>query len=83
MRLFRLALLASAVLAAPLSLAAAPSATGPSRTFQPVDLFGLQYATDPQVRPDGKAIAYVRASYDQMADKALHSIWIVDPRGLA
>jgi dipeptidyl aminopeptidase/acylaminoacyl peptidase len=79
MRLFCLALMASAAIAAPATLFAAPAATGPSRTFQPKDLFGLQYATDPQVRPDGKAIAYVRASYDQMADRALHSIWLVDP----
>jgi len=74
MRRLCLALLAASAVAAP-----AASATGPARTFQPQDLFGLQYASDPQVRPDGKAIAYVRASYDQMADKALRSIWLVDP----
>ena len=52
------------ILAGLLTLAAgsvsAEVAEGPSRTFGARDLFGLQAASDPQVRPDGGAIAYVR-----------------------
>jgi len=47
---------------------AAPAATpafaqaqeGPSRVFTGRDIFGIRTASDPQVRPDGGAIAYVR-----------------------
>ena len=50
----------------------------PSRIFQGADLFGLQYATDPQIRPDGRVVAYVRGSFDIMTDRARQSIWLID-----
>ncbi len=58
--------------------AAAQAPEGPARTFQPKDLFALEYAADPQIRPDGGMIAYVRASYDIMVDRARRSIWLID-----
>ncbi|RYF95259.1 MAG: S9 family peptidase [Caulobacteraceae bacterium] len=70
-------LLASACLiAAPLSQAAAQIPG--SRTLTAQDLFSLEQATDPQVRPGGKQVVYVRASNDINADRARRSIWIVD-----
>lgn len=68
-------LLAAAALAVPAS--AAP-ATGPSRYLTGSDLFNLEVATDPQISPDGRTIAYVRKSNDVMSDKALQTIWLVD-----
>ena len=62
--------LSSAALAAP--------ADGPSRRFEARDLFALEEAQDPQIRPDGLAVAYVRSSEDIMADNARRSIWLVD-----
>ena len=59
--------------------ALAKPAEGPSRTFSAMDLFGLQAAGDPQIRPDGRQIAYVRSTSDIMTDKARSSIWLVDP----
>ena len=59
--------------------AAAKPAEAPARTFQPIDLFSLQVVTDPQVRPDGGQVAYVREAYDIMSDRARPSIWLVDP----
>ena len=56
---------------------AAP-AEAPSRKFEGRDLFGLQVAADPQIRPDGRAIAYTRVSYDIMTDRARQSIWLID-----
>jgi dipeptidyl aminopeptidase/acylaminoacyl peptidase len=50
----------------------------PNRLLQGIDLFGLQYAADPQIRPDGKVVAYVRTSFDIMTDRARQSIWLVD-----
>jgi dipeptidyl aminopeptidase/acylaminoacyl peptidase len=58
------------------SFAAPPES--PSRFFEGRDLFGLQLATDPQIRPDGRAVAYVRRSYDIMTDRARSTIWLVD-----
>ena len=56
----------------------AQTSEGPARTFGPRDLFGLQMASDPQVRPDGGAVAYVRVANDIMTDRARRSIWLVD-----
>src|SRR5262245_43450994 len=54
-------------------------ADAPSRTFSPRDLFGLRVAADPQVRPDGGFIAYVRETYDISNDNSQSSIWLIDP----
>jgi len=75
-KLSQLAMLfAATALAAP---AMAAPATGPSRYFTGSDLFNLEWATDPQIRPDGRTIAYVRRSNDVMTDKARPTIWLVD-----
>jgi dipeptidyl aminopeptidase/acylaminoacyl peptidase len=58
-------------------LAASPAA-GPGRYFTGGDLFDLEVATDPQISPDGRTIAYVRKSNDIMTDKARSTIWLVD-----
>jgi dipeptidyl aminopeptidase/acylaminoacyl peptidase len=68
-------LFAATALAAP---AHAAPATGPTRYFTGNDLFNLEVATDPQISPDGRTIAYVRKSNDIMTDKARSTIWLVD-----
>src|SRR5258707_5924322 len=77
MRALALAVLMSAALAAPVL---SQPADGPSRVLRGEDLFSLQYAADPQVRPDGGTVAYVRVSNDVMTDRARRSIWLVDPK---
>jgi len=57
---------------------AAEPATGAARLFEGRDLFGLQVASDPQIRPDGRAVAYVRVAYEVMSDSARPSIWLID-----
>jgi len=79
MRLAVLITAAALALGAPVAAAAAAQPDGPARTFTPRDLFGLSQAADPQVRPDGGAIAYVRVSADIMTDRDRRSIWLVDP----
>ena len=76
----RLAVLAAALVLSAASAVSAQVGEGPTRTFGARDLFGLQQAGDPQVRPDGGAIAYVRASNDIMTDRARRSIWLADPQ---
>jgi dipeptidyl aminopeptidase/acylaminoacyl peptidase len=68
-------LLAATALGAP---ALAAPATAPNRYFTGGDLFNLEVATDPQISPDGRTIAYVRESNDIMTDKARRTIWLVD-----
>jgi dipeptidyl aminopeptidase/acylaminoacyl peptidase len=60
------------------ALAAAPA--GPSRLFEPRDLFSLEAASDPQISPDGTRIAYVRRSGDIMTDRTRSAIWLIDAR---
>jgi len=75
MKKLTLLLAASACLiGAPMAMAQIPGS--PILTAQ--DLFSLQQATDPQVRPGGRQVVYVRASNDINADRARRSIWIVD-----
>src|SRR4051812_12256378 len=52
--------------------------TGPERAFTARDLFDLEAASDPQVSPDGRWIAYVRRSGDIMTDRFRRSIWLID-----
>ena len=58
----------------------AQSSEGPSRLFEPVDLFSLEVATDPQISPDGSRVAYVRRTGDIMTDRMRPTIWLVDVR---
>src|ERR1700749_3735911 len=75
----RLALLVSALAIACASSSVAQVTEGPNKLFQPRDIFGLRAAGDPQVRPDGGAIAYVRTTQDIMTDNGKPSIWLLDP----
>jgi len=68
-------LFAATALAAP---AVAAPASGPDRYFTGSDLFNLEWASDPEISPDGRTIAYVRESNDIMADRARPSIWLID-----
>jgi dipeptidyl aminopeptidase/acylaminoacyl peptidase len=68
-------LLAATALAAP---AAAKPADGPNPAFTGRDLFDLSAASDPQISPDGRTIAYVRRSADIMTDKVRSAIWLVN-----
>jgi dipeptidyl aminopeptidase/acylaminoacyl peptidase len=68
--------LIAAVCLARLAVAAPPET--PIRKFEGRDLFSLEQATDPQISPDGRTVAYVRVSYDIMEDAANTSIWLID-----
>src|SRR5262245_25723543 len=59
----------AAVLTAAAANAEPPEA--PVRQFTGRDLFGLQVATDPQIRPDGAVVAYTRVSHDVMTRAAV------------
>lgn len=69
MRVFALALVV-------LSLALPAGAELP--TFQPADLFHLQWASQPEISPDGRRVVYVRNHVDVMADRYRQNLWLVD-----
>ncbi len=52
-----------------------------SDTLQQMDVFTLEWASDPQVAPNGSTIAYSRVGYDLMSDRTTASIWLVDDDG--
>ncbi len=43
-----------------------------------MDVFNLEYASDPQVSPDGTRVAYVRNFMDVMKDKPRSHLWVVN-----
>jgi dipeptidyl aminopeptidase/acylaminoacyl peptidase len=60
----------------------APSfAQSPKPPLKPLDVFDLQWASDPQVSPDGRSIAYVRMNFDIKTDRARGVIWLVGADG--
>ena len=49
--------------------------------LQLLDLFEMEFATDPQISPDGKTIVYVRNQFDIMKDRRRTALWTVDSKG--
>ncbi len=71
-RAFALALFLLAPLAA--------DAQEPDR-FEPIDVFGLERAVDPQISPDGSRVVYVRSGYDIMTDGGTSDLWMLNADG--
>ena len=46
--------------------------------FRPIDIFSLEYVSNPKISPDGKKVLYVRNFKDIMTDKNHSNIWIID-----
>ena len=49
--------------------------------FQPLDVFQLEYAGDPQISPDGSTIVYRRTGFDIMKDRSVGNLWMVSADG--
>jgi dipeptidyl aminopeptidase/acylaminoacyl peptidase len=49
--------------------------------LKPLDVFDLQWVSDPQISPDGRSIAYVRMAYDIKTDRPRGVIWLVGVDG--
>ena len=52
-----------------------------NHTLQAEDIFELEYATDPQVSPDGKWVVYTRRSNDIMTDSTRSNLWMAKTDG--
>jgi len=46
-----------------------------------IDVFELEWASDPQISPDGEAIVYVRNFMDVMSDRRRSNLWMVRADG--
>ena len=46
-----------------------------------MDVFTVQFASAPQISPDGKRVVYVRGFADVMSDKRFSNLWIVNADG--
>jgi len=53
----------------------------PAGKFEPIDVFHLEYVSDPQISPDGSKVLYVRNFKDIMSDKSYSNLWIVHTDG--
>lgn len=53
----------------------------PSNKLELLDIYDLEYISDPQISPDGKQIIYVRNFKDVMTDRNLSNLWITDYDG--
>lgn len=71
------ALLALPPLAFPISSAAA-DADPTVKRFTAERVFDIEYASDPQISPDGQTIAYVRRSMDRQTDMDRGDIWTLN-----
>ena len=49
--------------------------------FQYMDVFSLEYASDPQISPDGKRVVYVRNFMDVQKDRRRSNLWVIDANG--
>lgn len=43
--------------------------------LRPLDVFQLEYASDPQIAPDGQGVVYVRNHFDLMKDRRRGNLW--------
>ena len=68
------------LLAAPAAAQGLP--TGADRFTLP-DVFELEWASSPQISPDGRQVVFQRMSMDIMKDRERSSLWIMNADGTA
>jgi acylaminoacyl-peptidase len=49
-----------------------------SDRFEPINVFDLEYVSDPRISPDGTRVIYVRNFRDIMTDRGYSNLWIVN-----
>ncbi|MFN0180365.1 MAG: S9 family peptidase [Gemmatimonadales bacterium] len=67
--------LTAALLAWPVALPAQAPKLGP------MDIFQLEYASSPQISPDGQWVVYVREFFDVMSDRRYSNLWLIKSDG--
>ncbi len=49
--------------------------------FSYLDVFELEWASDPQISPDGEQVVYRRMGFDILKDRAVGQLWIINTDG--
>ncbi len=49
--------------------------------FELADVFELEYASDPQISPDGNKVVFVRNFMDIMTDRGRSNLWVINSDG--
>ncbi len=49
-----------------------------SNRLEMLDIFNLEFVSDPQISPDGQKVIYVRNFKDIMTDRSLSNLWIAN-----
>ncbi len=57
------------------------SGTAQVKPLEYLDVFALQYASDPQISPDGEWIVYRRIGFDILSDRAEGNLWMLRADG--
>ncbi|MFQ5615954.1 MAG: prolyl oligopeptidase family serine peptidase [Anaerolineales bacterium] len=52
-----------------------------AKHFKPMDVFELEYASEPQISPNGEKVVYVRNFMDIMKDRRRSNLWIINYDG--
>lgn len=47
------------------------------KNFESLDVFQLEYASDPQISPDGNYVVYRRTGFDIMKDRSKGNLWLL------
>jgi len=53
-----------------------------SKKLEPIDIFSMEYVSDPRISPDGKRVLYIRNFKDVMTDKNHSNIWMINFDGI-
>ncbi|MCH9661856.1 MAG: S9 family peptidase [Bacteroidetes bacterium] len=48
-----------------------------TKNFEALDVFDLEYASDPQISPNGEFVVYRRTGFDIMKDRSKGGLWLV------
>lgn len=51
------------------------------KPFERMDVFELEWVSDPQISPDGRRVVYVRNSMDVMTDNKVSRLWLANVDG--
>lgn len=75
-----LSLVCAAVACLTVGAESGPTESGPAESgrLETRDVFELEFASDPQISPDGARIVYVRNGFDIMTDRGTADLWMID-----
>ena len=59
-------------------LISALAVSQPSNKLEPIDVFDIEYVSNPEISPQGDKILFLRNFKDIMTDKNLSNLWVVN-----